>query len=68
MKTKLTNEQIAKALIETIRARAEVSINSTDLNDVNSFTVGYLESFMTILMNESPKVRKTVMFRANIKA
>lgn len=68
MKTKLTNEQIAKALIETIRARAEVSLKSTDLHDLNSFTVGYLESFVTMLMNESPKVRKTVMFRANIEA
>jgi len=68
MKAKLTNEQIAKALIEKIRARAEVSLNSTDLHDVNSFTVGYLESFVTMLMNESPKVRKTIMFRADIKA
>lgn len=68
MKAKLTNEQIAKALIETIRTRAEKSLNSTDPSDLNAFTVGYLESFVTMLMNESPKVRKTIMFRANIEA
>lgn len=55
----MTNQDLSKALVAAIQNRQEA--RGYNRQDVNAYTVGYLESLIGILVQLSPKVKKEVM-------
>lgn len=56
---KMQNRDLTKALVAAIQNR-ELARGYT-MQDANAYTVGYLESMITTLVDLSPKVKKEVM-------
>ena len=56
---KMTNRDLTKALVAAIQNRQLARGNS--MEHANAYTVGYLESLITTLVDLSPKVKKEVM-------
>jgi hypothetical protein len=53
-------ETLSKTLIQGIKKASSVA---DDADQCNAYTVGYLESFLSMLMAENPKVMATVAQR-----
>jgi hypothetical protein len=56
---KMQNRDLTKALVAAIQNR-QLARGYT-MQDANAYTVGYLESMITTLVDLSPKVKKEVM-------
>jgi hypothetical protein len=53
-------ETLSKTLVQGIKKASSVA---DDADQCNAYTVGYLESFLSMLMAENPKVMATVAQR-----
>jgi hypothetical protein len=56
---KMTNKDLSKALVAAIQNRQLA--RGENMQDTNSYTVGYLEAIIGNLVGMSPKVKKEIM-------
>ena len=61
-------ESLAKTFVLSIKRKASKSINTTDLEAINAYSLGYLESFLTDQMAKNPKVLAAVVERMQVHA
>jgi hypothetical protein len=55
----MTNKDLSKALVAAIQNRQLA--RGENMQDTNSYTVGYLEAIIGNLVGMSPKVKKEIM-------
>lgn len=71
MRTKAKREladSLSKTFVLTIKRKASKSINTTDIDQVNAYSLGYLQSFLAGLMATNPKVMAEVVERMSVHA
>lgn len=56
---KMTNKDLSKALVAAIQNRQLA--RGENMQDTNSYTVGYLEAIIGNLVGMSPKVKKEIL-------
>ncbi len=61
-------DSLSKTFVLGVKRKASKSINTTDIDQVNAYTLGYLESFLAGLMVTNPKVLAEVVERMKFQA
>ena len=71
MSTKAKREladSLSKTFILGVKRKASKSIKTTEIDQVNAYSLGYLESFLAGLMAANPKVMAAVVERMKFQA
>jgi hypothetical protein len=71
MSTKAKREladSLSKTFVLGVKRKASKSINTTEIDHVNAYSLGYLESFLAGLMASNPKVMAEVVERMKAHA
>jgi len=61
-------DSLSKTFVLSVKRKASKSINTTEVDQVNAYTLGYLESFLAGLMATNPKVMAEVVERMQAHA
>ena len=61
-------DSLSKTFVLSVKRKASKSINTTEVDQVNAYTLGYLESFLAGLMATNPKVMAEVVERMKFQA
>ena len=61
-------DSLSKTFVLSVKRKASKSINTTEIDAINAYTMGYLESFLAGLMASNPKVMAEVVERMKVNA
>jgi hypothetical protein len=61
-------DSLSKTFVLGVKRKASKSINTTEIDAINAYTMGYLESFLAGLMASNPKVMAEVVERMKVNA
>jgi hypothetical protein len=61
-------DSLSKTFVLGVKRKASKSIKTTEIDAINAYTMGYLESFLAGLMATNPKVMAAVVERMKFQA
>ena len=61
-------DSLSKTFVLGVKRKASKSIKTTEIDAINAYTMGYLESFLAGLMAANPKVMAEVVERMKVNA